>query len=337
MDLKPSWFSFAIKQLAMNPAAPVTTIIQNRFGREVREIRFSMTFLLLAGLFSVISCRNPAETHKSSARILRDKFGNEAFIKQGSPRVMGLSPAISEMLFALLPDSCIAGITPHCNFPPDRVKGKPVIQVMPLDFEAIVKIQPGLVLTEEGITSEADIQRLKALAIPVLVFSYRKISDITDAMDSIRVWTGAGENAARICDSLRNRLKAMEMTAGYIRENSRPSMLALTWTSPIFAYGSETWMSEKMWLAGGKNALQEKLDKPYPLLEREQVLALDPDIIFGGSFGKMDSTFFTLYPELKRIKAYKNKKIYSLNDDLASRPGPRFEEGIKEISTCINR
>lgn len=269
--------------------------------------------------------------------MLRDKFGNEVLLKQGSLRVMGLSPAISEMLLALLPDSCIAAVTPHCNYPPERVKGKQVIQVMPLDFEAIVKMRPGLVLTEEGITSEADFQRLRALSVPVLMFSYRKISDITEAMDSIRVWTGAGENAARICDSLRNRLNAMEAAAATIRENSRPSILALTWTSPIFAYGAETWMSEKMWLAGGKNALQKKLDKPYPMLEREQVLALNPDIIFGGSFGKMDSTFFTLYPELKKIKAYKNKKIFPLNDDLASRPGPRFEEGIIEISDFIKK
>lgn len=133
---------------------------------------------------------------------------------------------------------------------------------MPLDFEAMVKLKPDLVLTEEGITSEADFHRLKELHIPVLMFSYRKIRDITDAMDSIRVWTGAGKRATLVCDSLRNRLKELENQAAAISTAERPRILALTWTNPIFAYGAETWMSEKMWLAGGKNALEKKLEKP---------------------------------------------------------------------------
>ena len=249
---------------------------------------------------------------------------------------MGLSPAITEMLFALLPDSNIAAVTTHCNFPLEGVKQKPVIQVMPLDFESILKIRPSLVLTEEGITSASDFHRLRELGIPVLLFSYRKISDITDAMDSIRSWTNAGEKAAHVCDSLRKQLNELQQKSAEKPEAGRPGLLALTWTDPIFAYGAETWMSEKMWLAGGKNALQKKLGKPYPQLEREQVLALNPDVIFGGSFEKMDSSFFRIYPELKRLKAYKTRKIFPLNDDLASRPGPRFLEGIKEISDCIN-
>jgi iron complex transport system substrate-binding protein len=287
--------------------------------------------LLLSG------CVSEKKNKPQNGRIIRDKHGNEVLITGKSLQVMGLSPAITEMLFALLPDSNIAAVTPHCNFPVDGVKQKPVIQVMPLDFEAILKIRPSLVLTEEGITSEADFHRLKSLSVPVLMFSYREIQDITDAMDSIRVWTGSGKRAALVCNSLRNRLKKLKIQSAAIKAAERPRILALTWTNPIFAYGAETWMSEKMWLAGGQNALDKKLEKPYPMLEREQVLALDPDVIFGGSFGKMDSTFFTIYPELKRTKAYKNKKIYQLNDDLASRPGPRFEEGVKEISDFISR
>ena len=100
---------------------------------------------------------------------------------------------------------------------------------------------------------------------------------------------------------------------------------------PIFAYGFETWMTDKIHLAGGKNVLSEKLDKPYPALQRETILKLNPDILFGGTFEKMDTSFFRMYPELKNISAYKTKMVFELNDDLASRPGPRFMLGIREI------
>jgi iron complex transport system substrate-binding protein len=78
------------------------------------------------------------------------------------------------------------------------------------------------------------------------------------------------------------------------------------------------------------------LDKPYPQLSREYILKINPDVIFGGDFEKMEASFFKLYPELKLTIAYRNKWVFELNDDLASRPGPRFLEGIREIEQKLN-
>lgn len=250
---------------------------------------------------------------------------------------MGLSPALTEILFSLLPDSSIIAVTPHCDFPAEKVKSKQVIGVMPLDIEAILKIKPDLIFTEEGMTSIEDIMRLRKMGIPVVVFSYRKVADVLNTMDSIRIWTGAGKESKAMCDSLRTKLDSLELSSSKFSDEKRVRMLALTWFDPVFAYGSETWMSDKMRLAGGQNVLLQKLEKPYPILGREYILKLDPDIIFGGSFGKMDSSFFTLYPELKRLKAYKNKKIFPLEDNLASRPGPRFLDGIFDLSRHLKK
>jgi len=248
---------------------------------------------------------------------------------------MALSPALTEMLFALLPDSAVIAVTPHCNFPPQKTGRKPVVSVLPLDLEKILSLHPDLIFTEEGITSSSDLARLRELKIPVVSFSYRKVRDVLTAMDSIRLWTNAGPVAAKLCDSLRLELNRLENRAQNIPAAKRKQMLALTWTDPVFAYGAETWMSDKMWLAGGKNALDKPLAKLYPQLEREQLLKLNPDVLFGGRFEKMDSTFFRMYPELREIKAYRNRQIFELNDDLASRPGPRFLEGIREMKRLI--
>jgi iron complex transport system substrate-binding protein len=66
------------------------------------------------------------------------------------------------------------------------------------------------------------------------------------------------------------------------------------------------------------------------------VLKINPDIIIGGGFGKMDSTFFRQYPELRRINAYRNRRIYDLTDDLMARPGPRVMESILELKEAIH-
>jgi iron complex transport system substrate-binding protein len=50
----------------------------------------------------------------------------------------------------------------------------------------------------------------------------------------------------------------------------------------------------------------------------------------------MDSTFFKLYPELKKIKAYQNKRVYEVTDDLNSRPSPRVIESVLELKNLIH-
>jgi len=313
-----------------------------KFESEIRDLDWLQSIrskiLLLFILTAIIQgCQNPSDSENAKGRIIKDATSYETILPQKIRRVMGLSPALTEILFSLLPDSSIIAVTPHCDFPNEKVNAKQVIGVMPLDIEAILKIKPDLIFTEEGMTSIEDIMRLRKMSIPVVVFSYRKVADILNTMDSIRVWTGAGLEAKAMCDSLRAKLDSLELASARLPKEKRPQMLSITWFDPVFAYGAETWMSDKMRLAGGQNVLAEKLEKPYPLLGREYILKLDPDLIFGGSFGKMDSSFFALYPELRRLKAYKNKKIFPLDDNLASRPGPRFLDGIYELSSHLRK
>jgi iron complex transport system substrate-binding protein len=96
-------------------------------------------------------------------------------------------------------------------------------------------------------------------------------------------------------------------------------------------------MSEKILLAGGINAIQDLKNRPFPELSREYILKLNPDVILGGTFQKMDSTFFSKYPELKQITAYQKRQIYPLKDDLATRPSPRIIQSIIEIKEALGR
>ena len=320
----------------MNPAAPVTTIIPQILKREGRKILKALIHCCLLFIWLlIISCRQQPDNQAINKKTIRDAAGFPVEIKSGSLRAMALSPALTEMLFALLPDSAVIAVTPHCNYPPQNTKNKPVVSVMPLDLEKIISLRPDLIFTEEGITSASDLARMRELKIPVVSFSYRKVGDVLAAMDSICRWTGAGPEAAQLCDSLRSELMDMEKGVQHIPASARKTMLALTWTDPVFAYGAETWMSDKMRLAGGKNVLDNPLGKLYPQLEREQLLKLNPDVLFGGNFEKMDSTFFRMYPELREMKAYQNRQIFELDDDLASRPGPRFLDGIREMKRLI--
>ena len=81
--------------------------------------------------------------------------------------------------------------------------------------------------------------------------------------------------------------------------------------------------------------MKEDLASPFPEINTEYILNLNPDYILGGSFAKMDSSLFSIYPELKKLKAYKNRNIFGITEDIMSRPSPRIIESIVELKTIL--
>jgi iron complex transport system substrate-binding protein len=283
-------------------------------------------YWILFSLVISMGCENQGNQQSKNSQKKRKEFQT----------VIGISPALTEMLFALIPEKNVAGVTKQCNYPADKIKKKQRLETYPMDFEKLLEMKPDLVVTEKGISSIQDIQKMQNLGLHVIEFQYHNTRDILNAMEKLMKMLPILPEAKSLHDSLTRALNTQEEKYKHQTRQERPSVLVITWIDPIFAYGFETWMTDKIRLAGGRNVLEEKLDKPYPTLSRETILDLNPDILFGGTFEQMDTSFFRLYPELRTISAYRNKCIFALNDDLATRPGPRFMEGIQELEKCIN-
>lgn len=245
---------------------------------------------------------------------------------------MSFSPALTEVLFAVCHDSQIVAVSPVCNFP-SGVKNKPIVANYPVDQEAVLQVAPDLIFTEEGITPLDVAEQLKSIGYPVCFQRYTSVIDLLNKIDTIGTWLGNGQKARRLTDSLRKEIAILE-NLPFVGDTAKA--LVITWKQPIFAHGKNTLTTDKLRLAGGKNAVDQVFDKIYPELTREYILAVNPDVLFGGTFNEMDSTFFSLYPELKAINAYKNRHIYALTDDLSSRPSPRVLESVKEIKHYLD-
>lgn len=295
---------------------------------QIRKLLFG--FALACGLLT--SCSAPTEKATSEALQLTDDLGNKITLAHAPRTVVSLSPAMTEMLFAVCADTQILAVTSICNYP-EAAKSKKRISVYPLDIETIVGLKPDIIFTEEGMTTPENAEKLKSLGIPVYFQRYTTAADLLADLRTIGNLMQQPEKTMHVLDSLEKELHTLEAEAQM--PAVRPKVLAITWQNPIYAYGKNTLMTDKIRLAGGVNAIDTVFTKIYPELTREYILKINPDVIFGGTFGKMDSTFFSLYPELKQVNAYRNKCVYELNDDLTSRPSPRVLESVREIKKIL--
>ncbi|GAA4053273.1 ABC transporter substrate-binding protein [Hymenobacter glaciei] len=290
-------------------------------------------FLLLLPLALLLGCRS--ETEKTGLVPVRDGLGRAVQLPAHPRRVLALAPSMTEMLFAVADTATIVARCPQDNYPA-AVYRKPVVNNYPLDMEKLVLLKPDVVFTVEGMTSVDDAQRLQQLGIPVYYLRFRSVDDVFKGIDEVGRLLGRQAQAKHLTDSLRQSLKTLANGPG-LQPANRPNVLAITWQDPIYCYGQNTLFTDEIRLAGGQNALTDTFPQPYPALTREYILKLNPDVLLGGSFEKLDSTFFKNYPELKRINAYQSRRVFAITGNLLERPSPRVVESVRELQGLLHQ
>jgi iron complex transport system substrate-binding protein len=292
-------------------------------------------FIYPVALFLLVfsACTSATQEDDKERNIIYvDDLGRQIIMRKPPVRVMALAPSMTEMLFAVCDTSQIVAVTQNCNFP-EAVESKPVVNNYPMDYETLLKVKPDIIFTVEGITPLADAERMAQMKIAVYYQKYATVEDIFEGLTDIGKIMGREKQAAKLIDSLRH---IKEQISRQTATLAKPKVLAITWHDPIYAYGKNTIFTDKLRIAGAVNAVDTVFDAPFPALSREYILKIDPDVILGGSFERMDSTFFRLYPELRKTSAYQSKKIYDVTDDLQSRPSPRVMQSVVEIEQLIH-
>ena len=289
--------------------------------------------LLLLPLALLLGCQPGGDTSRpDDARVaVRDDLGRALTLPARPRRVLALAPSMSEILFAVADTATIIARVPQDNYPA-AIRRKPVVSNYPLDFEKLVLLRPDIVFTVEGMTSPDDAQRLQELGIPVYYQRYRTVADVLRGIDDVGRLLGRTPRARHLTDSLRRELRDVRAS---IPTGKRPNVLAITWQDPIYCYGQNTLFTDEIRLAGGQNAVRDTFPQPFPALTREYILRLNPDVLLGGSFNRLDSTFFPNYPELRRIAAYRRRRVFPITGDLMERPGPRVVEAVRELRELL--
>ena len=106
------------------------------------------------------------------------------------------------------------------------------------------------------------------------------------------------------------------------------------WTPPYMTAGKNSFINEIITLAGGINIFSD-LEQPYPVISEEAILIRNPQVIIIPNSTVGGTSAVTNRKNWQNISAVKNNKIYSVDANIISRPGPRLAQAIELISNCI--
>ncbi|MGI4874784.1 MAG: ABC transporter substrate-binding protein [Janthinobacterium lividum] len=289
------------------------------------------TSLLLAGLVACQSENKPAAPVATVA--VHDDLSRALTLPAHPRRILALAPSMTEMLYVVADTATIIARTQADDYPV-AVLRKPLVNSYPLDMERLVALHPDVVFTVEGMTPLDAAERLRQLGIPVYYQRYRCVADVLRGLTDLGRLLGRPAQARHLTDSLQQQLKLL---ASVPPSRVPLTVLALASTDPIYAYGQNTLFTDEIRLAGGQNAVRETFPQPFPALTREYLLKLDPAVVLGGRFGKLDSTFFKNNPELRHTRAYQTRRVYAATPNLLTRPSPRVVEAVRELRELLRK
>jgi len=254
-------------------------------------------------------------------------------IAQQPQRIVSLSPTATEMLFAVGAGDQVEAVDDQSNYPADA----PVTDLSGFEpnVEAIASYEPDLVVysTEPGDLGAA----LAGLGIAALVQpAATTLDDVYEQIDQLGVATG---NASEARDVVENMQAEIDSITGSIEPASEPVTYYHELDDTYYSVTSSTFIGQLYSLVGLRNIADEARGAGggYPQLSAEYIVEANPDLIFLADTKCCGQSRQTVAkrPGWGGIAAVKNGGVIPLDDDIASRWGPRVVEYLRQIAEAV--
>lgn len=248
-------------------------------------------------------------------------------------RVVSLSPTATETLFALGAGERVVAVDDQSTFPADAPRTD--LSGLTPNVEAIAALEPDLVV----IGFDPGDLRSSLEALDVVVLLQPAATNLDEAYDQIRqlgAATGTGAEAEELVTGLTGEIEAI--VAATPRPD-RPLTYFYELDPSLFSATSRTFIGRVLGLFGLEN-IADPADEEgfgYPKLSAEYVIDRDPDLVFLADTVCCDQSAATLAqrPGWAELRAVRSGGVVELDDDVASRWGPRIVELVRSVAGAV--
>jgi len=249
--------------------------------------------------------------------------------------IVSLSPTSTEMLYAIGAGSQVKAVDSDSDYPPQAPMTK--LSGFQPNVEAIVGYKPDLVVVD-GNTGGL-IKSLAAFKIPVLELpAATKLSDVYAQFGELGRATGHLAQAGRENARLRSQLARIAAEAPH---QAKPLTYYYELDQTYYSVTSDTFVGQLLHLLGMKSIADTATGAAaaggYPQLSPEFIIKANPDYIILADTVCCHQSAATVASRSgwSGLTAVKDGHVIALNDDIASRWGPRITDLLQTVETAI--
>ena len=257
-----------------------------------------------------------------------DAYGNEVTIEAEPETVVSVSPALTEIVFALGAEDKLVGRSSYDDYPAEVFDIQDVGPIDLPDTELIASLEPDVVIAS-SIFSEEAYNAITELGIPVVIIRDETTLEgmfgvITDVADVI----GAHEEGEALVADLQAQLDEISANAP---ETDATVYYCMSYGEyGDYTAGGDTFINDIIVTAGATNAAADVSGWSY---SQEALLEADPDYILVPSWGY--DAFLETEP-YSSLTAVQEGRVISVDSNMFERQGPRNIDAIILIQEAIN-
>ena len=254
----------------------------------------------------------------------------------GHERIVSISTVATEMLFAIDAGDRVVAVDSMSNYPAEAPTTD--LSGYQPNVEAILGFAPDLVVLSYD---PGDVMAgLEAAGVATLLQGAAyTLADTYDQITALGAITGDVDEAAALVAGMQSEMAEL---AASVRERDEPLSYYHELDDTLYTVTSSTFIGEVYALAGLVNAADaadpDGASWGYPQLSAEYLLDADPDLIFLADTRCCSQTAVTVAerPGWETLTAVTNGTVIELDDDVASRWGPRIVHLLRVIVDSVN-
>lgn len=291
--------------------------------------------ILLAAAVLLAACQGPAAASPSPAGItVTDDEGTTVTLAAAPESIVSLTPATTELLFALGEGDRLVGRTDFDDYPPEATQVPAVATFQGVEIEQVVDIDPDLILAGgNSFTPPADVARLRELGYPVIVLY---ASDVAGVLADIRLVgqaIGAQSQAEQVVAQIDARVDEVSAAVAALE---RPRVFYEIGNEPeLYGPAPDSFVADMVALAGGEAITTT--DPAVFSIPVERLIDLDPEVIVLGdaAYGVCPDSVVAR-PGWDTLTAVTDGAVRPVDDIIVTRPGPRLGEGLAALALAIH-
>lgn len=301
--------------------------------------RHLISWLSLATVALAACGTSPAPSQQAPAAqfpvTITETSGAAVTITKQPHRIVSLSPTATEMLFAIDAGAQVIAVDDQSNYPAGVPRTK--LSGFQPNIEAIANYAPDLVVASDD--TGGLVHGLTALNIPVLIEPAAKnMSDTYVQIGQLGAATGHPAAAASLVKKMRSDLAAIVAS---IPKSTKRLKVYHELDDTYYSATSNTFIGQVYALLGLQNIADGAIGAApdYPQLSVEYIVASSPDLIVLADFNccHQDAHTVAARPGWSSIAAVKSGQVIGVDDDIASRWGPRVVDFLRAVAPHVKQ
>jgi iron complex transport system substrate-binding protein len=277
----------------------------------------------------------PAGTAGASAAASFPVTVGDLTLDKRPERIVSLSPTSTEMLFAIGAGPQVTAVDDQSNFPAGAPKTD--LSGFKPNAEAIAAKDPDLVV----LTNDIDkiVSQLRTLKVPVLLTpAATSMADTYKEIGELGALTGHPGEAEALHQQMSTQID--KIVKG-VPARSKPLSYYYELDPTLYSVTSKTFVGSIFTLFGMTNVADaadpDGSKGGYPQLSQETLIKANPDTIFLADSKCCQQSVQTVTARKgwNTVTAVKAGQIYPLDDDIASRWGPRTVDLVQSVADAV--